>query len=181
MNGTFSSHKLIVAAAPPTKGAMAMQFTAYMTAQCDATLLQVASSKTDPLEAAFETAVLNFIRADYRAAIQLFTEARKLADQRGRADMAGDCLRWLGHSHQKLQDYGKAAEHFAQGCVSAQLAGNRKLEVDCLNGMGCLYRGINDHERAVSSRRLFLGGWVGGRVSGHGCFLVKWLRLVVKT
>lgn len=42
---------------------------------------------------------------------------------------SGDCCKWLGHSHLKLGDGGKAAAAFARGCELAEQAGNKRLQV----------------------------------------------------
>jgi hypothetical protein len=90
---------------------------------------RISSKEPDTFDQAFETAVLMFIRAEYRECIDKFQQARLLAQQEGRADVAGDVLRWLGHAHGKLSNVAEAERFFQQGAQEAEQLSNSKLRV----------------------------------------------------
>jgi hypothetical protein len=94
---------------------------------------RVSSKPADTFDQVFETAVLMFIRAEYRECIAQFQAARTLARQQGRDDVAGDVLRWLGHAFSKLSNVSESEQYFEQGVQEADELGNNKLKV----GVGC--------------------------------------------
>lgn len=104
----------------------------------------MAAARDDPQRAAFEAAVLKFVRGEYRVAGQQLLVSYAAAREAGRLDLAGDALRWLGHAHNKLGDVGRAAGCFAEGCQLAEECGNKKLQVcgSCggrAGGQGCVW------------------------------------------
>lgn len=99
-------------------------------------------AKEDPQRAAFEAAVLKFVRGEYRAAATQLQASHVAARNAARWDLAGDALRWLGHAHNKLGDAARAAACFAQGCELAEAHSLRKLQASCrgrgwAGGGGC--------------------------------------------
>lgn len=101
-------------------------------------LAQHAASRSDPLQRAFEQAVLLFVQGEHAKAATALAAVRASAEGAGELGIAGDACRWAGHAHAKLGEAGKAATAFAAGCQLGERAGSRKLQVPGLLCSVCL-------------------------------------------
>ncbi|KAG1661972.1 hypothetical protein FOA52_007144 [Chlamydomonas sp. UWO 241] len=116
-------------------------------------LQESAAGQADEVEAKFETAVMLFLRADYRGAIELLVQVQALARGRGEVQMEGEVYKWLGHCWGKLSDMRKAETYFTEGAEFAAASGLPKIQLDCLGGLGMMCRAQDDPNRAL----IFLG------------------------
>ncbi len=108
-----------------------------------------ADSRTDTLQQQFESAVVRFVRGDHSAAVSDLEAVLTRARAEGRLDIAADALRWLGHTHNRLDTPARAVAAFAEGAATAQRAGSKRLEVDCLTGLGVVHRDQGQADAAV--------------------------------
>lgn len=102
-------------------------------------LQESAAAKTDGIESRFETAVMKFLRGEYRAAIDLLLEVQGLARAQQQTAMEGEVYKWLGHCWGKLIETKKAETYFTEG-VRPSMHMHAKLE-SCTCTCTCIARG----------------------------------------
>ncbi|KAG2427924.1 hypothetical protein HXX76_011911 [Chlamydomonas incerta] len=103
-------------------------------------LRQAAEKGAGTLDGAFEEAVMHFLGGKLATALSAFASLQAAARQAGRADLALELHKWLGHTHTKLGNFNAAADAFNAGIDAAKAAKNTAARVDNAIGLGNLWK-----------------------------------------